>query len=94
MKGQVRTLEVNILQGGKMSTTKSIDWNFNCHISTMLRQKELKSKFKIKIETLNGNHPTVNYEQPGFKWTPPCNAHSDRKSASNVLDTWKRPSFM
>ena len=103
VKGQVRTLEVDILSARGQDVNNKIDrlefelshlYDVASKRIKIKNKTGIKSKFKIKVETLNGNHPTVNYEQPGFKWTPSCDLHSDRKSASNVLDTWKRPSFM
>ena len=103
VKGQVRTLEVDILSARGQNVNKKIDrlefelsnlYDVESKRIKIKNKTGIKSKFRIKVETLNGNHPTVNYEQPGFKWIPPSNLNLVKNSASNVLDTWRRPSFV
>ena len=105
VKGQVRTLEVDILSARGKNVDEKIDRlefelsNLYDVESKRIRIKNktgIKSKFRIRVETLNGKHPTVDYEQPGFKWAASSGIKSrDKKSTSagDVLDTWRRPSF-
>ena len=103
VKGQVRTLEVDILSARGQNLNKKIDrlefelsnlYDVESKRIKIKNKTGIKSKFRIKVETLSGNHPTVTYEQPGFKWIPQSNLQLDKNSAVNVLDAWRRPSFV